>query len=548
MRKDSGNSRVFHESVEEERSGGRKQPLKSVLRVVFTKEEEKKAESPGLESARRGSRRLWGCRRWGLAAAILWSSASASHAEPMCRPPVDLKVFQDAYSNPLGRVYLIWTNQGSYFAHCISVDGNLHAEVPGIASVACISGVPSGTHEFSIRSTCLGSTPSEPISASLEILDQSPQVDPVRSMSCSFRPDVPGLTVELTGLAARFQAVDIFVQTREGSPEFLDCRPLDGSENATLTLDQVDDDSTHVFLQFFDELGHGSVMVECPAPVVHPPKSLQVFQTSYGQTAGVVLCWIRDGGQKGFEVLVDGTPSITGALMDTHFVNGLETEIEHRFEVRTIPWTGTPGQGATAKVTPRSTTPNPDPVRSIRTVFRPVAAMECGAVQKGTLHVSWEPKNPENSGIFSVDFFLQRGPHPLRYVTTVDGALTDFELDDVFEDDGVALQFFDEGLFGSPVFGGSFRRGDPNASGAVDISDAVMVLNFLFSGGVTIDCLDAADANDSGELDISDGMFILNFLFGGTRAPDTPGHLLCGLDMTEDKLPPCRGVCAEAGT
>ncbi|MBI4578305.1 MAG: hypothetical protein HY718_01290, partial [Planctomycetes bacterium] len=58
-----------------------------------------------------------------------------------------------------------------------------------------------------------------------------------------------------------------------------------------------------------------------------------------------------------------------------------------------------------------------------------------------------------------------------------------------------------------------FRRGDSNADGAVDISDAVAVIGFLFLAGAEPTCLDAADAEDSGVVDISDAISLLSYLF-----------------------------------
>ena len=82
----------------------------------------------------------------------------------------------------------------------------------------------------------------------------------------------------------------------------------------------------------------------------------------------------------------------------------------------------------------------------------------------------------------------------------------------------------------------TFRRGDGNADGAVNIADPVATLNFLFSGGAAAPCEDAADANDTGELDISDAVFTLNFLFLGGAPPPAPGVGACGRDPTLDRL------------
>ena len=82
-----------------------------------------------------------------------------------------------------------------------------------------------------------------------------------------------------------------------------------------------------------------------------------------------------------------------------------------------------------------------------------------------------------------------------------------------------------------------FSRGDANADGARNVTDAVFLLNYLFGGGTVPPCLKSADTNDSGSIDLSDAVFLLNFLFkGGTPPPapfdergwdPTPDHLSC---------------------
>jgi hypothetical protein len=80
-----------------------------------------------------------------------------------------------------------------------------------------------------------------------------------------------------------------------------------------------------------------------------------------------------------------------------------------------------------------------------------------------------------------------------------------------------------------------FRRADANDNGAVDISDAVFTLNFLFTGGPVPHCMDSADSNDDGRRDISDPVFTLTFLFlGGLAIPSPAG--VCGDDPTPDAL------------
>lgn len=84
-----------------------------------------------------------------------------------------------------------------------------------------------------------------------------------------------------------------------------------------------------------------------------------------------------------------------------------------------------------------------------------------------------------------------------------------------------------------------FRRGDANDDGRVNISDAVTILGFLFSGAEEPVCHDAADADDSGELELTDAIAILNFLFVGAGEIPAP-YPEKGRDPNPDFLPGCR--------
>lgn len=80
-----------------------------------------------------------------------------------------------------------------------------------------------------------------------------------------------------------------------------------------------------------------------------------------------------------------------------------------------------------------------------------------------------------------------------------------------------------------------FIRGDSNGDGTLDISDPIRTLSYLFAGGVSIACLDAADANDDGAVDISDAIHSLSYLFtGGKDIP--PPTIMSGMDPTTDQL------------
>ncbi|MBI4604848.1 MAG: hypothetical protein HY721_23035 [Planctomycetes bacterium] len=80
-------------------------------------------------------------------------------------------------------------------------------------------------------------------------------------------------------------------------------------------------------------------------------------------------------------------------------------------------------------------------------------------------------------------------------------------------------------IIGPPATAPTFRRGDSNADGDVDLSDAVTALGYMFLGawaGPGAFCEDAADTNDDGVLNITDPIALLGHLFLGGPAPAAP--------------------------
>jgi hypothetical protein len=86
------------------------------------------------------------------------------------------------------------------------------------------------------------------------------------------------------------------------------------------------------------------------------------------------------------------------------------------------------------------------------------------------------------------------------------------------------------------IVDGGFRRGDADVNGAVNITDAVRILNVLFLGIGTITCDDAADSDDNGAVNITDAVRILNVLFLGIGTIGPPGADACGPDPTDDAI------------
>ena len=81
-----------------------------------------------------------------------------------------------------------------------------------------------------------------------------------------------------------------------------------------------------------------------------------------------------------------------------------------------------------------------------------------------------------------------------------------------------------------------FIRGDVNVDGQVDISDALSYLYGFFLSLEPFPCQDSADADDNGAIELTDAIRILNVLFLGFGSIPEPGFLSCGVDPTDDGL------------
>ena len=66
-------------------------------------------------------------------------------------------------------------------------------------------------------------------------------------------------------------------------------------------------------------------------------------------------------------------------------------------------------------------------------------------------------------------------------------------------------------------------------------------LNFLFGGGARGTCDDACDSNDDGSLNVADALLTLNYLFTSGPLPPEPGPSPCGPDLSDDLL---GGICS----
>jgi len=66
-----------------------------------------------------------------------------------------------------------------------------------------------------------------------------------------------------------------------------------------------------------------------------------------------------------------------------------------------------------------------------------------------------------------------------------------------------------------------FVNGDANVDGNHDLSDAVMILEYLFNGAA-VSCLAALNCNGDGNVDVADATTLLSYLFDSTAPPAAP--------------------------
>ena len=87
----------------------------------------------------------------------------------------------------------------------------------------------------------------------------------------------------------------------------------------------------------------------------------------------------------------------------------------------------------------------------------------------------------------------------------------------------------------------NFTRGDINSDNSINLVDAVLLLEALFTPGAEpLNCQDAADGNDDEGVNLADAIFILSYLFipGSPEIPDPTTS--CGPDPTSPTLLDCQ--------
>ncbi|MCP4566882.1 MAG: hypothetical protein GY841_04795 [FCB group bacterium] len=62
--------------------------------------------------------------------------------------------------------------------------------------------------------------------------------------------------------------------------------------------------------------------------------------------------------------------------------------------------------------------------------------------------------------------------------------------------------------------------GDANDDGAINVGDAVYMINYVFKGGPAPNCGDEGDANSDCALNVGDAVFLINYVFKSGPPPE----------------------------
>ncbi len=143
------------------------------------------------------------------------------------------------------------------------------------------------------------------------------------------------------------------------------------------------------------------------------------------------------------------------------------------------------------------------------------------------IHVLMQGADPNEPLVFQQDAELDENSYPGECSAAIDEGTDDYpglpatDIDGILRPQGLRR---DLGAHEASGFGHCFLRGDCDNNFAIDISDAILVLTYLFNSQEVPGCVDACDFEDDGLITISDGIQIVSMLFlgGSTPAPPYP--------------------------
>ena len=126
-----------------------------------------------------------------------------------------------------------------------------------------------------------------------------------------------------------------------------------------------------------------------------------------------------------------------------------------------------------------------------------------------------------NDGLFGAVLAAFQNPATVSYFVYAEDILGSHQNDPYLAPD-VAYTF--------EVEGASYICGDANADLSVNVSDAVYIINFVFSGGAEPLPYESGDTNCDINVNVSDAVYLINYVFSGGNAP---------CDTNGDDIPDC---------
>ena len=141
------------------------------------------------------------------------------------------------------------------------------------------------------------------------------------------------------------------------------------------------------------------------------------------------------------------------------------------------------------------------------------------------IHVLMQGADPEDPLVFQQDAELDDLGYPGECSAAIDEGTDEYpglpatDIDGVIRPQGLRR---DLGAHESPGYGHCFVRGDCNGNQAVEIADALLLLDYLFSGEEVTGCVEACDFQDDGFITVTDAILTVSLLFSGGSNPAQP--------------------------
>ncbi|OUU23183.1 MAG: hypothetical protein CBC13_06185 [Planctomycetia bacterium TMED53] len=141
------------------------------------------------------------------------------------------------------------------------------------------------------------------------------------------------------------------------------------------------------------------------------------------------------------------------------------------------------------------------------------------------IHVVMQGADPAEPLVFQLDADLDDFGYPGECSAAIDEGTDDYpglpatDIDGVIRPQGLRR---DLGAFETPGFGHCFIRGDCDGNTLVQISDALLLLAYLFGGQELTGCVNACDFEDDGFVTVSDAIQIISLIFQGGDSPAPP--------------------------